>query len=426
MSVAALRTERLGKRYRTGTMRASYGRLSESLSNAARSAVRRKRAARVPASHIWALRDVSIDVEQGEVVGIIGRNGAGKTTLLKILAGITEPTEGRAGINGRVGSLLEVGTGFHPELTGRENIMLNGAILGMRRRDILRKFDDIVEFAETGAFLDTPVKRYSSGMYVRLAFAVAAHLEPEVLIVDEVLAVGDIGFQKKCLGRMRTVASQGSTVLLVSHNMQAISTLAQRALLLSGGALVADGPVSEIIGRYHALIDSASGSAMVDLSESLRTGGDRAIELTRVGLSDAEGNAATHFKPGDPLKITLGFRAKTRTDIFEIGYSVVTPEGVVLFTSSSSDGGRLLEIEPGEYEVKTDLNPNYLEPGQYYLQLGITAGTLRDLVRDAVRFVITAADRRRKSPLTALPGAMYFEFEWAAPQKAEDGQRAVD
>jgi lipopolysaccharide transport system ATP-binding protein len=200
-SAPALRVEQLGKRYRTG-LRASYGRLSETLYQLPRSVLRRRSNGGLPANVVWALRDVSFEVEQGEAVGIVGRNGAGKTTLLKVLSQITEPTEGRVGLNGRVGSLLEVGTGFHPELTGRENIMLNGAILGMRRREILRKFDDIVEFAETGAFLDTPVKRYSSGMYVRLAFAVAAHLEPDILIVDEVLAVGDAAFQQKCLGKM--------------------------------------------------------------------------------------------------------------------------------------------------------------------------------------------------------------------------------
>ena len=414
MARAALRTEALGKRYRTGLTGASYGRLSESLWNA----VTRK-GGPVAKQHIWALRDVSFEVEQGEVVGIIGRNGAGKTTLLKIIAAITDPTEGRVGINGRVGSLLEVGTGFHPELTGRENILLNGAILGMRRKEILRKFDDIVEFAETGAFLDTPVKRYSSGMYVRLAFAVAAHLEPEVLIVDEVLAVGDIGFQRKCLSKMRSVAHEGRTVLLVSHNMQAISTLAERALLLSEGSVVMDGRVSEVIARYHALVESADASAEVDLADTPRTGGDRSIELTRVALAGADGRPRTQFAPGEPIRITLGFRTGATTDLFEIGYSVLTPEGTVLFTSSSSDGGNLLEIGSGDHEVEAALDPNFLEPGHYYLQLGITAGTLRDLVRDAISFVVTTADRRRKSPLTTLPGSMYFEFDWGSPRATD-------
>jgi lipopolysaccharide transport system ATP-binding protein len=416
MSSAALRTEAVGKRYRTGTMRASYGRLSESVANAALSVIRRRRETRDGRTYIWALRDISLDIAQGEVVGVIGRNGAGKTTLLKIIAGITEPTEGRVGINGRVGSLLEVGTGFHPELTGRENIMLNGAILGMRRREILRKFDNIVEFAETGAFLDTPVKRYSSGMYVRLAFAVAAHLEPDILIVDEVLAVGDVGFQKKCLGKMRNVAREGRTVLLVSHNMQAVSSLAERAVLLSEGSVVADGPVLDVISRYHALVDAGAEAATVDLDDVARLGGDRSIELTSIALADAGGRPTTQFSPGEPVRLTLSFRAHVSTDLFEIGYSILTPEGAVLFTSSSSDGGSLHEIEAGEYEIETTLDPNFLEPGQYYIQLGITAGTLRDLIRDAVRLEITSTQRRRKSPLLALPGSLYFEFGWNRPQ----------
>src|SRR5436305_3704697 len=198
----------------------------------------------------WALRNVSFEVKQGDVVGVIGRNGAGKSTLLKILSRITEPTEGCVRLRGRVGSLLEVGTGFHPELTGRENIYLNGAILGMRRHEIHARFDQIVEFAEIGPFLDTPVKRYSSGMYVRLAFAVAAHLEPEILIVDEVLAVGDMAFQRKCMGRMREVGRTGCTVLFVSHNMPAVESLCGRALLLAGGRVIQDGPVRELIQEY--------------------------------------------------------------------------------------------------------------------------------------------------------------------------------
>src|SRR3954462_14946486 len=207
----------------------------------------------------WALRGINLSIRQGEVVGIIGRNGAGKSTLLKILLRITEPTEGRIRLRGRIASLLEVGTGFHPDLTGRENIYLNGAILGMRRAEIARKFDEIVAFAEVGQFLDTPVKRYSSGMYVRLAFAVAAHLEPEILIVDEVLAVGDVAFQKKCLGKMGDVAQQGLTVLLVSHNMAIVSSLCARSVWLQSGRLVADGKSKDAINFYlHDLEDNSA------------------------------------------------------------------------------------------------------------------------------------------------------------------------
>jgi lipopolysaccharide transport system ATP-binding protein len=244
----AIRVENLSKRYRIGVAPERYRTLRDQIAGAVRSLGRR--AARQEESIFWALRDVSFDIEQGEVVGIIGRNGAGKSTLLKILSRITEPTEGRLEVRGRAGSLLEVGTGFHPELSGRENIYLNGAILGMRRDEINRQFDAIVEFAEVGKFLDTPVKRYSSGMYVRLAFAVAAHLNPEILIVDEVLAVGDAAFQKKCLGKMGEVAKQGRTVLFVSHNLVAVERLCSRAIRLERGEKVDDGRPSEVVARY--------------------------------------------------------------------------------------------------------------------------------------------------------------------------------
>ena len=242
MSDIAIRAENLGKMYRIGARRAPYGRFTETLMRALAAPIRRLRdlGKPVPAEEfIWALQDVSFEIKRGEAVGIIGRNGAGKSTLLKILSRITEPTTGRVELHGRVGSLLEVGTGFHPELTGRENIYLNGAILGMKRAEIQSRFDEIVAFAEIEKFLDTPVKHYSSGMYVRLAFAVAAHLEPEILLVDEVLAVGDVAFQKKCLGKMENVAREGRTVLFVSHNMNAVEQLCGSALLLERGRIIA-------------------------------------------------------------------------------------------------------------------------------------------------------------------------------------------
>ncbi len=230
----------LGKRYRIGAMPSGYATLRDSIAAAARRI--RSRQPIEAAETIWALRHVSFDVRQGQVLGIIGRNGAGKSTLLKLLARVTDPTEGTAEIRGRIGSLLEVGTGFHPELSGRENIYLNGAILGMKRNEIARKFDEIVDFAEVERFIDTPVKRYSSGMYLRLAFAVAAHLEPEILVVDEVLAVGDAEFQRKCLGKMSDVAHEGRTVLFVSHNMSAVLRLTEETLVIDAGALVKRAP----------------------------------------------------------------------------------------------------------------------------------------------------------------------------------------
>src|SRR4051794_5967126 len=245
----AIRTEALGKRYQIGALRQPYTTLRETLSRAVSPSARR---ARQKDTQLWALKDVSFEVKPGDVVGVIGKNGAGKSTLLKVLSRITTPTEGRAEIHGRVGSLLEVGTGFHQELTGRENVFLSGAILGMRRAEIQRKFDDIVAFSEVEEFIDTPVKRYSSGMGLRLGFAIAAFLEPEVLLVDEVLAVGDMKFREKCVGRIGEVSRQdGRTVFFVSHDLNAILSTCSRALLVEGGRLVADGPTEEVVSRYE-------------------------------------------------------------------------------------------------------------------------------------------------------------------------------
>ncbi|TMC82190.1 MAG: ABC transporter ATP-binding protein [Chloroflexi bacterium] len=257
MAKTAVTAERVGKLYRLGNTQDTLARtLADALMRSARGKDRK-------AQELWALDDVSFEVAEGEVIGIIGRNGAGKSTLLKLLSRLTEPTRGRITVEGKVGSLLEIGTGFHPELTGRDNIYLNGTILGMSRADVSRRFDEIVEFAEIDRFLDTPVKRYSSGMYVRLAFAVAAHLESEILIVDEVLAVGDVAFQRKCLGRMGQVANEGRTVLFVSHNLAAIKSLCTRALLLQDGKLVADGPVEDTVScvRFGSPMTRASTSS---------------------------------------------------------------------------------------------------------------------------------------------------------------------
>src|SRR5437016_1590224 len=262
MSETAIQVENVSKLYHIGE-RKPYKTVRESLMNVLSAPsrlsrrLRKTKTRRADETELWALRDVSFEVKQGEVVGLIGRNGAGKSTLLKVLSRITEPTAGRITIRGRVGSLLEVGTGFHPELTGRENIFLNGAILGMRRAEIVRKFDEIVTFAEMDRFIDTPVKHYSSGMYMRLAFGVAAHLHPEILVVDEVLAVGDAQFQKKCLGKMEDVAKQGRTVLFVSHNMQAIRQMCHRAVWLAEGQLLMDGPSDAVVHQYLADLPKA-------------------------------------------------------------------------------------------------------------------------------------------------------------------------
>ena len=243
---AAITAEALSKRYRIGELQRGYGTLRDTIAGAVQ---RIRQTGHHHHEEIWALKDITLEVAQGEVLGVIGRNGAGKSTLLKVLTRITAPTSGRATIRGRVSSLLEVGTGFHPELTGRENVFLNGAILGMKRREIIRKLPDIVEFSGIEQFMDTPVKRYSSGMYVRLAFSVAAHLEPEIMLVDEVLAVGDAEFQRRCLGRMEEIGGTGRTVLFVSHNMQAVAQLCDRVVLLEGGSVVVDGPSTEVVAQ---------------------------------------------------------------------------------------------------------------------------------------------------------------------------------
>ena len=303
----AITVENLGKRYTLGHQLAKGDGMRHAIESAIREPLawlRSSRQQKLQQVDFWALKDVSFQVSQGEVVGIIGRNGAGKSTLLKILSRITAPTRGRIRIDGRIASLLEVGTGFHEELTGRENIFLNGAILGMSRAEIVRKFDEIVEFSGIEAFLDTPVKRYSSGMYVRLAFAVAAHLEPEILIVDEVLAVGDTAFQKKCLGKMESFVQSGRTVLFVSHNMEAIRTLCQRGIWLKNGGLHKDGRADEIVKDYFN--DTSS-----ELSFSCQNP-DYGLIVQKVVLKNDRGEESSQFRPGEDLIVEISFDAQQR------------------------------------------------------------------------------------------------------------------
>jgi lipopolysaccharide transport system ATP-binding protein len=315
MKNAVIEVENLGKRYQIWHKGTANDSLREVVMTGVRSAATRPRShfSRQPrltpgTEEFWALRDVSFQVPRGEVLGLIGRNGAGKSTLLKLLSRITEPTTGRFGLRGRVSSLLEVGTGFHPELSGRENIFLNGAILGMKRSEIRRKFDTIVAFSEIEKFLDTPVKRYSSGMYVRLAFAVAAHLEPEILIVDEVLAVGDVAFQKKCLGRMSEVAKEDRTVLFVSHNMQAVQHLCSRAILLQRGQVLEDGPVTQVVRRYHEELRSADLNANTAVGDEHFRRGTGAARLHNIQIQDTTGQERQDFQMGETIRFGLSYR----------------------------------------------------------------------------------------------------------------------
>jgi lipopolysaccharide transport system ATP-binding protein len=320
---------------------------------------------------LWALRDVTFDVQAGEVVGVVGRNGAGKSTLLKLLSRITSPTTGEIRLRGRVGSLLEVGTGFHPELTGRENVFLNGSILGMSRREIARKFDEIVAFAEIDRFLDTPVKRYSSGMYTRLAFAVASHLETEVLIVDEVLAVGDTAFQQKCLGKMGQVSRAGRTVLFVSHTMQAVKSLCTRAILIDAGRIVLDGDVDRVVNRYLTAGTDMTRDGIIPAHAPRARDVLGEASFQSVRLTDLQGNATTQLYFGQPFRVH--FVCDVETDIpdghFEVG--IGTPDGCHATYSTTLDGGNPpLHLSRGRHEVSVELHAHLL-PREYTIILGV-------------------------------------------------------
>jgi lipopolysaccharide transport system ATP-binding protein len=340
MSETVIQVEGLGKQYRIGAAKKRYHTLRESLIEALQapwrrlSSVVRGQASAVAPETIWALKDVSFEVKQGEVVGVIGRNGAGKSTLLKILSRITRPTEGRAIIDGRVGSLLEVGTGFHPELTGRQNVYLNGTILGMRRAEIERKFDEIVAFAEIEKFIDTPVKHYSSGMYVRLAFAVAAHLEPEILLVDEVLAVGDVAFQKKCLGRMGEVAREGRTVLFVSHNMQAVQSLCSTAFQLEAGQIVAAGSSQSVVNQYLSVTSQMSSRALWPVQSAP---GNSEVKLTAVSVYSESGGDCGVYSSSQDIYVGIDFVASTAHSALCVGFDLVTGDGTVVARSYQTD-----------------------------------------------------------------------------------------
>ena len=338
----------------------------------------------------WALRDVNLEVKRGEVLGIIGRNGAGKSTLLKILSRITEPTEGRVVLRGRVASLLEVGTGFHPELTGRENIFLNGAILGMTQREILAKFDEIVAFAEVERFLDTPVKRYSSGMYVRLAFAIAAHLEPEILIVDEVLAVGDVEFQRKCLGKLNEVARQSRTVLFVSHNMGAVKSLTQRCILIEQGRIAASGSSEDVIRAYvdKALVARSAALGARDLAMFRRSDKGRAeARIVGIGLSGA--SAAPDILPrvamGDKFTIEVELEVYEALRAADLWFVLKTSQGDCVTSMTASDQDLVVSLEPGRHAVKVTIADLPLAPGRYLLDFGVDPvvdGTACDKIQD--------------------------------------------
>jgi lipopolysaccharide transport system ATP-binding protein len=349
----------LSKRYRIGEYRAGYETLRDTLSHTVRRALRLEHVDH-SLEELWALKDVSFTIDEGEVVGFIGKNGAGKSTLLKVLTRITPPTEGTASIRGRVGSILEVGTGFHPELTGRENTYLNGAILGMKRREINVKFDDIVEFSGIGKFIDTPVKRYSSGMYVRLAFAVAAHLDPEVLIIDEVLAVGDYEFQQRCMGRIEEISGSGRTVLFVSHDMQAVSRLCGRALWLDGGRVMAEGPSEEVVSQYLQDTSGAGPERVFELDEAP---GSAAVRLLSVRVVDASGETTYGADVREPIGIELRFAVLRDTGPLFPKIKLGNERGEVVFNALDTDPRWRAAPEPGTYTCTAWIPPNLLNEG---------------------------------------------------------------
>jgi len=361
-----IKVEGLGKQYRVGTRSPQFATLRDSISAAVRKPLAALRA-NGDTEVFWALRDVDFEVEPGEVVGVIGRNGAGKSTLLKLLSRITEPTTGRAELYGRVASLLEVGTGFHPELTGRENVFLNGAILGMRKAEIERKFDEIIAFAEIEKFIDTPVKRYSSGMYVRLAFAVAAHLEPEILIIDEVLAVGDMQFQKRCLGKMNEVAKSGRTVLFVSHNMRAVAQLCGHCIWIDSGQLMSRGLANEVVVEYLSSVQPETMDGLI--TEEMHEHEAPELSFRRVELLDenAHSTAVSYF--GDPLRFRVEFEVLKPLTQARLGLVVQKFDETVVCAVQHTDAALdLLNLQPGRYVANIQVDVPLI-PGPYYIAL---------------------------------------------------------
>lgn len=374
MSHYAVRVENIGKQYNIFTQSTRYTTLRDKIVETIKSPIKTLLNP-TGSEKFWALRNVSFNLEEGQVLGIIGKNGAGKSTLLKILSRVVEPTEGYAEINGRIGSLLEVGTGFHPELTGRENIYLNGAILGMKKTEIERKFDEIVSFAEIEKFLDTPVKRYSSGMYMRLAFAVSAHLEPEILVVDEVLAVGDAEFQRKCLGKMSDVASEGRTVLFVSHNMSAIQRLTQECIILDHGNMIKRAATAEAVDYYLSHDLSRSGERIYHPDEI--PSGAAPFKPIAVRVINSTGKATDSVRSVDPITIEVEYSLSAPITGLRIGIYLLTTRGEYVFTSFDTDDPEKFEKYPmrkaGHYVSRCRIPADMLNEGRFVI--GINASS---------------------------------------------------
>jgi lipopolysaccharide transport system ATP-binding protein len=401
MSDVVIRLEDIGKRYRIGATPGGY----QTLRDAIASAVTARRGSTPEVREtIWALRSISFEVERGQVLGIIGRNGAGKSTLLKLLSRVTEPTEGQAMIHGRVGSLLEVGTGFHPELTGRENVYLNGAILGMKRAEIDRKFDEIIAFSEVERFVDTPVKRYSSGMYLRLAFAVAAHLEPEILVIDEVLAVGDAEFQRKCLGKMSDVAHEGRTVLFVSHNMSAILRLTEQCLVLDQGRIARQGPTPEAVDYYMTSGDVAAGERHWPAEAPKAV--DNPFRPVALRVLDRRGRIAERVPSVEPFAIEFEYHLAGDVTGLRVGLYLFTSRGEPVLTSFDTDSPDAYErwtARPaGRYISRCRLPANLLNGGTFVVGANASSFHIRSYFTDERVLTLTVDG-------TGAPGSQWSE-----------------
>ncbi len=410
MNDIAVRVADLGKRYRIGLAPERYRTLRDTIVAGVNASIQNLRrgsslsAESKETSTIWALRNVSFEVQQGKVLGIVGRNGAGKSTLLKILSRVTEPTEGSAEIHGRVGSLLEVGTGFHPELTGRENIYLNGAILGMKRSEIERKMDEIIAFSEVEQFIDTPVKRYSSGMYLRLAFAVAAHLEPEILVVDEVLAVGDAEFQRKCMGKMSDVAAAGRTVLFVSHNMSAVLRLTEETLVLDKGHLVFRAPTQQAVDYYMAAGFTGAGERLWSPSE-IPAEAAPFVPLA-IRIRDSHGRVMDTLRSTEPITVEVEYRLERPITGLRVGIYLLTMRGEYVFTSFDLDDPHKFEgmasRQEGRYVSRCTIPANTLNEGRYILSVNASSFRIKRYFWDdhALAFTVDA---------TGAPGKQWPE-----------------
>jgi lipopolysaccharide transport system ATP-binding protein len=430
----AIRADHVSKQYHLGIHRRNLSLdLRETIDIGVRRLFRRIRPTGVRAAdqetpgRFWAVKDASFEVSHGEIVGIIGRNGAGKSTLLKMLSRITEPTAGRIDYWGRMASLLEVGTGFHPDLTGRENIYLNGSLLGMSRREIERKFDEIVSFSEIERFLDTPVKRYSSGMYVRLAFAVAAHLEPEILIIDEVLAVGDVAFQKKCLGKISDVVHDGRSVLFVSHNMTAVGSLCERIIVMEQGRITFDGPSADALTRYARL---ATASPSVDLSSvTERRGRQEYGRLTSVSLFDAGGRPCDHFAMGETMIVEIEVECSRRIYPGEVVFALVNSYGMSIHYFVSAWEGLELDLVPGCHRFRVTIPQVLVFPGTYGLGLALKrqGDPMDDGVDGAIRFTVDGADVTGHNPYferyAFCKTEVYCPSHWTYAPTSNENQR---